>query len=258
MPLITPAAVALVVLSVVASVADGQRGDTIYADVGSPAIDGRIFKPHAARVRIYRGDSLVAQWLNELRLGDSAGRPVMRWVTTGEAVPLTPNRVLSVLRQTYDAATMAPLGYSSQANNGAWSSLGIDGNRVRGKRRTAADPTIHNVDITLDRPGFFSGASDLVPVAAGLRTGTVIVAPLWSPTVASPEYRVFAVLGDTTLNIEGQRVRARKVEERRRSDRSLYANWYLLTTEPYMVYGEVPLSDGRVQRMTEVGVPLRP
>ena len=248
----------LLALSALASVAEGQRGDTIYTDVGSPAIDGRIFKPHAARVRIYRGDSLVAQWLNELRLGDSAGRPVMRWVTTGEPVPLNPNRVLSVLRQTYDATTMSPLGYSSQANNGAWTSLGIDGTRVRGKRRAAGDTTIHNVDITIERPGFFSGASDLVPVAAGLRTGTVIVAPLWSPNVTSPEYRVFAVLGDTTLNIEGQMVRARKVEERRRSDRSLYANWYLLTTEPYMVYGEVPLPDGRVQRMTEVGVPIKP
>ena len=250
--------VALVALAATASVAEGQRGDTIYTDVGSSAIDGRIFKPHAARVRIYRGDSLVAQWLNELRLGDSAGRPVMRWVTTGEPVPLIPNRVLSVLSQTYDATTMAPLGYSSKANNGAWVSLGIDGNRVRGQRRAANDTTIHAVDITLERPGFFSGASDLVPVAAGLRTGTVLVAPLWSPTVTSPEYRVFVVLGDTTLNIEGQMVRARKVEERRRSDRSLYANWYLLATEPYMVYGEVPLADGRVQRMTEVGVPIRP
>ena len=66
----------LVILSAVASVAEGQRGDTIYTEVGSPAIDGRIFKPHAARVRIYRGDSLVAQWLNELSLGDSAGRPL--------------------------------------------------------------------------------------------------------------------------------------------------------------------------------------
>ena len=86
----------------------------------------------------------------------------------------------------------------------------------------------------------------------------MIVAPLWSATVTSPDYRVFAVLGDTTLNIEGQLVRARKVEERRRSDRSLSAYWYLLTTEPYMVYGGVPLPDGRVQRMTEVGVPIRP
>ena len=33
---------------------------------------------------------------------------------------------------------------------------------------------------------------------------------------------------------------------------TLIANWYLLTDSPYMVYGEVPLPNGGVQRMTEV------
>jgi hypothetical protein len=235
---------------------DAQRVDTMFVEVGSPMVDARVFKPHAARVRIYRGDSLVAQWLNELHVGDSAGRPVNRWVTTGEAVPLLPNRPLNVLRQTYDGVTMAPRGYHSQGNSGAWISVSIDGNAVRGRRRTAMDTTIHAVDLTLDRPGFFSGASDLVPIAAGLKTGTVIVAPMWSPNVTVADYRVFAVKQDTTLMVEGTAVVARKVEERKRSDGSLYANWYLLTVEPYMVYGEIPLADGRVQRMTEVGVPL--
>jgi hypothetical protein len=50
---------------------------------------------------------------------------------------------------------------------------------------------------------------------------------------------------------------ATKVEERRRANGTLFANWYLLLKSPYMVYGEVPLPDGRVQRMAEVEVPLR-
>jgi hypothetical protein len=236
---------------------DGRaQSDTLFTEVGSPMVDARVFKPHAARVRIYRGDSLVAQWLNELHVGDSAGRPVNRWVTTGEAVPLLPNRVLNVLRQTYDGITMAPRGYNSQSSSGAWISVSIDGKAVRGRRRTATDTTIQSVELTLDRPGFFQGASDLVPIATGQKTGTVIVAPMWSPNVAAADDRVFAVKQDTTLMVEGTAVVARKVEERRRSDGSLYANWYLLTLEPYMVYGEIPLPDGRVQRMTEVGVPL--
>lgn len=233
--------------------ATAQRADTIFAEVGSAAIDGRTFKPHAARVRVYRGDSLVAQWTNELTLGDSAGRPVMRWVTTGEIARDNPSRPLSVLRQTYDAVTLAPLGYSSTANTGAFAHASIDGLRVTGRRRTAADTTtVIPIDVTLQRRGFFSGASDLVPAAAGLRTGSVIVAPLWNLLSAAPDYRVFAVLGDTTLAIEGTRVRARKVEERKRVDGSLAATWYLLSEAPYMVYGEIPLADGRVQRMTEV------
>ena len=109
----------------------------------------------------------------------------------------------------------------------------------------------------IDRPGYYAGASDLVPIAAGLRAGMVLVAPLWSPNDTTAEYRVFVIHGDTTVSVEGTSVRAVKVDERRRSDRGLVATWYLLRDSPYMVYGEVPLPDGRVQRMTEVEVPLR-
>ena len=247
----------VVLVSAAVSVAGAQNVDTVFADVGSPAIDARLFQPHAARVRVYRGDTLVSQWTNELSLGDSAGRRVMRWVTTGEPVAANPNRPLGVLRQTYDAVTLAPLGYSNVVNNGAFSHLRIDGRRVSGTRRTASDTTVHRVDVTLDKPGYFLGASDLIPLAAGLRIGSVIVAPVWSANAAAVDYRVFSVLRDTTLSIEGSTVVARKVEERRRSDRSLTAYWYLLTESPYMVYGEVPLPDGRMQRMTEVAIPTR-
>jgi hypothetical protein len=244
-------------LTLFGAAAGAQSADTIFAEVGSRAVDGRVFQPHAARVKIYRGDSLVQQWTNELFIGDSAGRRVHRWVTTGERVPMNPNRPLSVLRQTYDAITMAPLGYnSSNVSNGAYTRVAIDGNRVRGARRLPQDTTtVQAIDLTIERPGFFSGASDLVPIAAGLRTGSVIVSPMWSPNATKPDYRVFVVLADTTLNVEGTVVRARKVEERRRTDGSLYAEWYLLREAPYMVYGEVLLPDGRRQRMTEVPIP---
>jgi hypothetical protein len=36
----------------------------------------------------------------------------------------------------------------------------------------------------------------------------------------------------------------------------LLATWWLLDKSPYMVYGEVPLADGTIQRMTEVEVPM--
>jgi hypothetical protein len=238
--------------------ASAQSADTIFAEIGHPSIDGRFMLPHAARVRIYRGDTLVSQWLNELTVGDSAGRRVMRWVTTSEPVPNFPNRVLSVLRQTYDAHTLAPMGYSSNASNGAFARLTIDGRTVKGTRRTAADTTTMRIDSPIPRLGYFTGASDLVPIVAGLRHGSVMVAPVWHPfNPGSTEDRVFTVIGDTAVMVEGSLVQSTKVEERRRSNGTLYANWYLLLVSPYMVYGEVPLPDGRVQRMTEVAVPMR-
>ncbi|MBX3174487.1 MAG: hypothetical protein KF709_08730 [Gemmatimonadaceae bacterium] len=252
-----PALAVLIATAFTAEVA-AQSIDTIFAEVGHSAIDGRLMKPHAARVRVYRGDTLTSQWLNELTIGDSAGQPIMRWVTTSEPVPGFPGRVLSVLRQTYNARTLAPLGYSTTASNGAFVRVAIDGRFVTGTRRTAVDTTTIRVRDPIPRLGFFAGASDLVPIAAGLRHGSVMVAPVWNPLNAGmTEDRVFTVRGDTAVMVEGRLVRSTQVEEWRRTNGTLYATWYLLLESPYMVYGELPLPDGRVQRITEVEVPPR-
>ena len=68
------------------------------------------------------------------------------------------------------------------------------------------------------------------------------------------EGRIFTVVGKATVDVEGTAVESWKVEERRQSDRALVATWWLLEQSPYMVYGEVPLPNGRVQKMTEVEV----
>jgi hypothetical protein len=55
--------------------------DTIRLEVGAKQVNGRVYAPHAARVRVRVGgvDSpITAEWTNELTLGDSGGRPVMR------------------------------------------------------------------------------------------------------------------------------------------------------------------------------------
>jgi hypothetical protein len=181
--------------------------DTTRLEVGSPLVNGRVYAPHKARVRVHIGELSsppTAEWVNELTLGDSAGRPVMRWVTTGTRDPGGPNQQTWELRQTYDAVTLAPLGYASKSSAGGYSSLVINDKRVHGVKKAPADTAPTRVDYTIDRPGFIGSASDLVPLAVGLEKGRVMTAPIWSP--------------------------------------------------PYMVYGEVRLPDGRMQRMTEVEV----
>jgi hypothetical protein len=233
--------------------------DTVRIEVGSPAVDGRVYKPHAARVRVRLGDSsrVTSTWTNELTIGDSAGRTVMHWVTKGTQYPAGGREVTWELRQTYDARTLAPIRYSQTSSTGGFQHLTITDRRVRGTKRFAGDTAVQQVDLTLDRPGFFAGASDLVPLAVGggLKEGAVITAPVWSPAMTKAEGRIFSVLGKATVDVEGTSVEAWKVEERRESDRVLLATWYLLDKSPYMVYGEVPLPNGRVRRMTEVEIP---
>jgi hypothetical protein len=232
--------------------------DTIRIEVGSKALDGRVYAPHAALVRVRVGDSsrVTATWTNELTLGDSAGRPVMSWVTKGTQSPGTAVATTWELRQTYDAETLAPYTYSLTSSTGVFTHLTLTGRRVRGTRRVAGDTTLQQVDVSLDRPGFFAGASDLVPLAVGLAPGRVITAPVWSPAMTQAEGRIFTVLGKATVDVEGSPVEAWKVEERRQADRHLLATWYLLEKSPYMVYGEVVTSSGQVRRMTEVEIPM--
>jgi hypothetical protein len=232
--------------------------DTLRLEVGSREVNGRIYAPHAARVRVRVGDGegrITSEWTNELTLADSGGRRVMRWVTTGTRQQPTGAPITWELRQTYDAVTLAPYGYDSRSSTGAFATLRLDGRRVHGTRRVVGDTTVHVVDQMLDRPGFFGGASDLVPLAVGLKAGAVMVAPFWGPAQTTSELRIFTVLPKTAVDVEGTTVNAWKVEERRYSDKRLLATWYLTEESPYMVYGEVPLANGQVQRMTEVAIP---
>lgn len=235
--------------------------DTLRLRIGSREIDGRVYAPHAARVRVHIGSTtapVMAEWTNVLTLGDSAGRPVMRWVTRGTRQGPDGRPVQWEILQTYDALTLGPLGYHNTSSLGAATQLTIDGNRVRGTRRLHRDSAQQTVDLTLDQMGFIASASDLVPLAAGLKEGVVMTAPVWGPNMTQSELRVFTVAGRGPIDVEGREWNAWKVEERRHRDGRLLAVWYLVGESPYMVAGDVFLPDGRVQKMTEVALPSAP
>lgn len=231
-----------------------STADTLRIEVGSPKVNGRVYRPHRARVRVHLNSTdtpPVNEWINELTLGDSAGRPIMRWVTLGQIDSVTGNAGFD-LRQTFDLETMAPYGYLLTTARGARISLAIDGKRMRGTRKLPADSIVQQVDQAIPRMGFIASASDLVPLAVGLKAGSVIVAPVWGPNMPTAESRIFSIINEVPTVVEGTEVLAWKVEERRESDRQLLAIWYLIEQSPYMVAGDVFLPDGRVQKMTEI------
>jgi hypothetical protein len=230
--------------------------DTIRVEVGSPAINASWFLPHRARVRVHL-NSLdtppTNEWTNELTIGDSAGRKVARWVTLGQFdASGTPG---FDLRQTFDHVTLAPLGYRLRTRAGADVSLAIDGNRVRGTRKLPNNPAVEQVDQLVPRMGFIASASDLVPLAMKFEAGQVVVAPVWSPQMATAESRIFHTVGKVPHMVEGKEWLAWRVDEYRESDRRLMATWYLVEESPYMVGGEVFLPNGNVQKMTEIALP---
>jgi hypothetical protein len=245
-------------LTAAAATASAPRSDTLRLEVGSPGLSGLVYRPHKARVRVHLGSietPPVAEWTNELTLGDSAGRPVMRWVTRGTRRAPSGQSTTWEILQTYDHVTLAPYGYASSSSLGSYIRLSIDGRRVRGSRKAPSDSIPTSVDTTVARMGFIASASDLVPLAAGLKEGRVVIAPVWGPNMPAAEYRVFTVAGRESIMVEGTRWSAWKVEERRQSDSKLLANWFLVDGSPYMVAGDVFLPDGQIQKMTEVAIP---
>ncbi len=237
-----------------ALVATPPKPDTVRVEVGSAAVDARVYKPHRARVRVHDGGPtgpVTNEWVNELTLGDSAGRPVMRWTTTSMIGPQAGN----VLSQTYDGVTMAPIAYLSRQKSGAYVQYRIEGSRVIGSRRGSADTVPRPIDLTVDRHGFFAGASDLVPLAVGMRPGLVIVAPVWNLAMAKADDRAFTIVGREPTLVEGRTVNAWKVDEHRVVDRSLVATWYLVDESPYMVAGEMYRADGGMSYASEIALP---
>ena len=54
--------------------------------------------------------------------------------------------------------------------------------------------------------------------------------------------------------MEGERVRAWRVEEHAAATGALQATWWLSEESPYMVLGEIPLANGQAQRITGVAL----
>ena len=246
----------MTLLALLMALAVPAASDTIRLEVGSPRVDGRIYAPHLAcvRVRVADDSTVVTHWTNELTLGDSAGRRVMRWVTKGTQYPAGQAPVQWQILQTYDARTLAPYAYHRTASTGAEVRLTFDGRKVSGTRKANASAPVVPVSMELDRSGFIASASDLVPLAVGLKPGAIMTAPMWGPGMERAETRVFVVTGEKPVRVEGASVTAWEIEERRQADDVLLARWYMTDRSPYMVYGETYGPNGEVRKMSEVDV----
>jgi len=235
--------------------------DTLRIGVGSPSVNASFMEPHKARVVVERqvGNSweVVSEWINELTVGDSAGRKVQRWVTSGTRQQPNGNPIKWTIYQTYYHVSLAPYGYYYTSSAGADIRLTMEGNRVRGTRKTPSDAAAVPVDVTLSEPAWMAGASDLPPVAAGLSEGKIMVMPMWAPSMQQVEQRIFTVTGKKSIKVQDRNWDSWVVEERaqRGGTMLLLSTWYMTEKAPYMVYAEQVSADGTKQRFTEYIIP---
>jgi hypothetical protein len=107
------------------------------------------------------------------------------------------------------------------------------------RRASPGEAAPRAIDRTIDRPGFFAGASDLVPMAIALRPGLVVTAPVWAPAMETTQVRVFTVIGRESVRVEGDEVTGWKIEERVRGSPRILATWWVTDASPTCCSGRV-------------------
>lgn len=236
-----------------------RAADTLHLEVGSPRVNGGVYRPHAGRVvklRVAGGRTdTTAVWTNRLVIGDSSGRAVHRWHTAGWGRQPGGARGSYDLWSTFDARTLALLGWHLKTEKGFEVRLGADGRAVRGTRRTPADSTPVPIDTTLPRAGFAAGAADLIPYAVGLREGVVMTLPLWSPPGAGVKTEVWRVTRRTPVEFAGRRVPSWEMEHYRPEDGRLLGRIWFIDEPPYVARWDLFHEDGATDRM--ISEPVR-
>ena len=248
-----PAAAAPTTALPTARTAADPTADTLHIPVGSPAVDGSIYQPHVGRVtRLHmeggRTDT-TAVWLNTLELGDSAGRAVHRWLTSGWSGPPGGARNEFNLRSTFDARTLALLGWHMKTGSGFEGSLAVDGRRVRGAVKPPSADGPQQVDFELPDAGFAAGAADLIPYAVGLREGLTMTLPLWSPPGRKLETEVWTVTGIEQIAFDGRTVPSYVMEHFAPGDPKAKGRIWFVDEPPYVVQWDLFPEEGVVVRM---------
>lgn len=227
--------------------------DTVHVAVGSPLVNGTVYRPHVGRVtrlRIADGRTdTTAVWVNTLVIGDSAGRAVHRWYTRGwSGAPGGPRNRFD-LWSTFDATTLALLGWHLKGGAGFEARLAVDGRSVRGTTRPPDAPAAQPVEFELPEAGFASGAADLIPYAVGLREGLTLTLPLWSPPGRKFETETWTVVARDSVAFDGRTVPSWVMEQHAAGATRAKGRIWFVDEPPYVVRWDVFGDDGAVVRM---------
>jgi hypothetical protein len=188
----------LALIPIAPTLAFGQRGDPIQLDVGSPLVDGRIYKAHdATATRSVTKDGVVLRsitYTNHTYLTTWKGRAVC----VVESKPNAQTTDTSFYEKTVlDARTMALLHREQRDGGGRLVDADVDGVHVTGRYRAKSGAPVDTLDFTLAAPSYDWGFVDAAIGATHMREGQSWRVPTFglSPSGRTTLWENFRITG---------------------------------------------------------------
>lgn len=225
-----------------------QQADTVTLNVGSPLVDGRMYKPHSAAVTtsLVRNDTVL----------QSRKFTISLHVTTRNAIPAFqvlydyPDDPSAKSEVILDLRTLALVHLDDRDSRGRVLVADVDGRHVTGEFRAAQDSAVEHLDFTLDVPSYYFPFLD-----AGINATTLVRAEraFTLPTFGfassdrRTDWHTYRVAARDTLRVRGRRLDAWVIEENWHGRYATRKIW--ITKElPYLPLVETHYPDGSVLR----------
>jgi hypothetical protein len=170
-------------MTIAPALASAQTGTPIELPVGSPLVDGRIYKAHdAVAARAVTKDGAV---IRSIRYTNHTY--MMRWhnrdVCVVESVPDKETNDTAFYEKTIlDAKTMAILHREERSGTGHVMDADVDGAHVTGRYRAKAGDPMVPLDFTLEAPSFYFPFVDAAIGATHMHVGQSWRVPTFSFT----------------------------------------------------------------------------
>lgn len=231
-------------LGLMSSPAMGQSSEPVTIRLGDKSVDGRIFKPHLARITqsSIRNGQTQLMWTatNDALLTEINGKKALRIVTEG-ASDIEPKRtwhgdILMFLQ------SLEPISYDWKISNGNSAIFKFEGTRIVGNLKNAVKNTEQKLDEDLGLMTTIGGIEDVVVGALPLKVGYSAKIPVYQLGQNGVQWKTYLVTGTKKVTISGQEVNAWVVEEQGKSKNTMW----LVDQPPYMVKWEFVMPDGGI------------
>jgi hypothetical protein len=226
-----------------------QASDPISLPVGSPLVDGRVYKAHeATAMRSLTRDGAIVRSIRYTNY-----TYMTRWkgkdVCVVESKPSAETADTAFYEKTVlDARTMAILHREERDGTGRLMTADVDGARVTGQYRAKASDPIQPLDFTLEVASYYSPFVDAAIGATHLQAGQSWRVPTFSftPGHQKTSWEVYRITAREPAGGAGGASPAWVVENA--ADAPVHSKMWITDDAPYLPRVETRLPDGAIAR----------